>query len=218
MEERAPPPLQVLKEAFGDWWDDWVNWVICSMLLIASWFTVILGPPATLGFYYVANQLTYGRSLGPRGMAEGAWRYFLTAWLWMVVNAVGALFIYANFWFYGQLEGPLGALLVGFSVALLLVWLLVQFYALPYLMEQERPSLFLALRNGLFSLLAFPGYTLILGGLALVIGVLSLRFVVPAVLGAFGFVALLGTRAVRERLETYQIRERGEPEREEARL
>ena len=103
-------------------------------------------------------------------------------------------------------------------MVLLLVWLLVQFYALPYLMEQERRSLFLALRNGLFSLLAFPGYTLILGGLALVVGVLSLRFVVPAVLGAFGLVALLGTWAVRERLETYRIRERGEPEREEAPL
>lgn len=205
----APQPVQVLSEAVRAWWDDWVNWVVCSMLLIVAWLTVVLGPPATLGFYYVAHRLAYGRSLGPRGMVVGARRYFLTGWLWMAVNVLAALFAYANVWFYGQLPGPLGGLLVGLSVVLLAVWLLVQFYALPYLMEQDRRSVFLALRNGLFSCLAFPGYTLILGSVALVVAVLSLRFVVPAVLGAFGFIALLGAEAVRERLETHRIRERG---------
>lgn len=42
------------------------------------------------------------------------------------------------------------------------VWLVVRFYALPYLMEQEHKSLRLALRNGFSTLLAAPGYTTLL--------------------------------------------------------
>jgi len=206
MPETGHPIVRVLIATFHVWWDDWVNWFVCSLLLILAWLTVILGPPATLGFYHVAHHLTYGKSLGPKGMVVGAGRYFLTAWLWGGLNLVAGLLIYADFWFYGQLEGATGTLLMVFSSILLTLWLLVQFYALPYLIEQERRSVFLALRNGLFSLLAFPGYSLALGGLTLVIVALSLRFVVPAVLGALGFAALLGTWAVRERLGTHQIR------------
>lgn len=206
--------VHIFIEAFRAWWDDWVNWLACGLLLILAWLTVVLGPPATLGFYHVAHHLTYGRSLGPQGMIKGAWRYFVTGWVWFGVNTIAALFIYANFWFYGQLAGFAGRLLVGLSVVLVVVWLLVQFYTLPYLMEQERKSLFLALRNGLYSLLAFPGYTLIFGGLTLMISVLSLRLVVPMVFGVPGFTALLGTWTVRERLESHQVwkRERSEAE------
>ncbi len=95
-----------------------------------------------------------------------------------------------------------------FVLLLGLMWLGVQFYPLPYLMEQEEKSLRLALRNGLFTLLAAPGYTLVVVSGAVVIAALSIGVVAPLFLGGPCLIAVLGTHAVRERIETYQVRDR----------
>jgi uncharacterized membrane protein YesL len=206
--KRLPVPLQVVVQALRDWWDDWINMAIIGLIWCVCWFTVVLGPPATFGLYYVTNQLAHGRSLGIRGFLEGGRHYFLKSWLWMLLNLVVAVVSVVNIWFYGQLDADWAAIVQVILLFLGLTWLVVQFYALPYLMEQEKESLKLALRNGLFTFLAAPGYTAVLAGLAALIAVLSVLLVAPLLLGAPCLIAALGNRAVRERVETYRVRER----------
>lgn len=208
MTKRLPVPLRVVVQALSDWWDDWVSMALISLLWLLSWVTIVLGPPATFGLYYVTNQLIRGRSLGVRGFLEGVRRYLLKSWLWMLLNLVVAVVSVVNIWFYGQLDADWAAIVQVFPLLLGLTWLVVQFYALPYLMEQEEESLKLALRNGLFTLLAAPGYTAVVAGLAAMIVVLSVWLVAPVFLGVPCLIAALGNRAVRERLETYRARER----------
>ncbi|MCP4277991.1 MAG: hypothetical protein GY779_16730, partial [Gammaproteobacteria bacterium] len=62
-------------------------------------------------------------------------------------------------WFYGHWESVWAGVLQGGFLAIGLGWLVVQFYALPFLMEQEQAHLKTAFRNGLFTMLAAPGYT-----------------------------------------------------------
>lgn len=75
-------------------------------------------------------------------------------------------------------------------------------------MEQERKSLPLALRNGLFTILAAPGYSLVVMGAALSVAAVALALVAPLVLGGPGLLALIAGHAVRDRIETYGLRER----------
>jgi len=206
--ERWPAPLQVIGRALTDWWDDWVQMVVVSLVWVLCWLTVILGPPATLGLVYVTNRLAHGESLGIGGMLEGGKRYFLKSWLWMLLNLLALVVVSTNVWFYGQFDAVWATLLQGFFLMLGVLWPLVQFYALPYLMEQEQKSLWLALRNGLFTILAAPGYTLAVAGAAALVWAASVALVAPLLLGAPCLIAVLGNRAVRERLETYQVRER----------
>ena len=208
MTKRLPVPLQVVVQALSDWWDDWVNMALISLIWLLSWITIVLGPPATFGLYYVTNQLARGRSLGLGGFLEGGRLYLRKSWLWMLINLVVAVVSLVNIWFYGQLDADWAGIVQVFPLFLGLIWLVVQFYALPYLMEQEEESLKLALRNGLFTLLAAPGYTAVVVGLAALIVVLSVWLVAPLFLGAPCLIAVLGNRAVRERLETYRARER----------
>ena len=208
MIKRLPVPLQVVVQALSDWWDDWVNMALISLLWLLSWITIVLGPPATFGLYYVTNQLARGRSLGVRGFLEGGRRYLRQSWLWMLLNLVVAVVSVVNIWFYGQLDADWAAIVQVFPLFLGLTWLVVQFSALPYLMEQKEESLTVALRNGLFTLLAAPGYTAVVAGLAALIVVLSVWLVAPVFLGVPCLIAALGNRAVRERLETYRARER----------
>lgn len=208
MIKKWPVPLQVIGQALRDWWDDWVNMAVINSIWLLCWVTIVLGPPATFGLYYVTNQLAHGRSLGPRGLLEGGRRYFLKSWLWMLLNLVAAAVLAANIWFYGQFDADWAGIVRVFALFLSLAWLVVQFYALPYLMEQEEKSLKLALRNGLFTFLAAPGYTAVVAGLAALLVFLSVWLVAPLLLGTPCLIAALGNRAVRERLETYGVRER----------
>ena len=207
MISRLPVPLQVVAQALSDWWDDWINMALISLVWLLCWVTVVLGPPATFGLYYVTNQLAHGRSLGLRGLLEGGRRYLRQSWLWMLLNLLVAVVVVTNVWFYGQFDADWAAIARPFPLLLGLAWLVVQFYALPYLMEQKTESLRPALRNGLFTLLAAPGYTAVVAGLAALVAVLSVVLVAPLFVGGPCLIAALGNRAVRERLETYRVRE-----------
>jgi len=205
--KRLPVPLQVVAQALSDWWDDWINMALISLIWLLCWVTVVLGPPATFGLYYVTSQLAHGRSLGLRGLVEGGRRYLRQSWRWMLLNLLVAVVVVTNVWFYGQFDANWAAIVWPFPLLLGLAWLVVQFYALPYLMEQETESLRLALRNGLFTLLAAPGYTVVVAGLAALVAVLSVVLVAPLFVGGPCLIAALGNRAVQERLETYRVRE-----------
>jgi uncharacterized membrane protein YesL len=216
----TPAHIQVLKQAFFDWWDAWVDLLVVNLLYILCWLTIILGPPATFGLYYIANRLAHGENPGPAGLLQGGRRYFFLSWLWLLLNLVVALIVGLDLWFYTRFEGLGGAFLQALFILLALVWLIVQFYALPYLMEQEQKNLGLALRNGLLTALAAPVYTAAIAGVALIVAALSLGLVAPLLLGGPALIATLGTRAVLERVETFRVRERDaartEPKPEEA--
>jgi uncharacterized membrane protein YesL len=204
----SPVPLQVIGQAFRDWWDDWVNMVVLNLLWWLAWLTIVLGPPATFGLYYVTNNLAHGQSLGPRGLLEGGRLYFLQSWVWLLLNLIVVLVIGANYFFYASLTPAWANFLQAAFLLLGLAWLVVQFYALPYFMEQEEKHVALALRNGLFTALAAPGYTFVVVGAAMLVAGLSAGTVALLFLGGPCLIAALGYRAVLERLETYRVRER----------
>src|SRR5690606_35708240 len=91
-----PVPLQVIGSALRDWWDDWVNLVVINLLLWLAAVTIVLGPPAIFGLYYVTKHLARGQSRGPRTLLEGARRYFWQSWRWMALNLVVAVVIGVN--------------------------------------------------------------------------------------------------------------------------
>lgn len=203
-----PVPLQVIGWSLRDWWDDWVNMVVLNLLLWLGWLTIVLGPPATFGLYYVTKHLARGRAMGPRTLFEGGRRYFWQSWIWLLLNLVVMLVIGANYIFYASLEPAWARFLQAAFVLLGLAWLVVQFYAIPYFMEQEEKRVFMALRNSLYTILAAPGYTVVVAGAAALLIGLSAGTVALLFLGGPCLVASLGSRAVLERLDSFGIRER----------
>jgi uncharacterized membrane protein YesL len=206
--ETLPSPVQVIAFALNDWWDDWVNMLIINLALWLCWLTVVLGPPATFGIVYVTNQLAHGSSLGPGGLLTGMRLYFFRSWAWMLINLFVALIISVNIYFYRQQETGWATLLGSLFIVLALFWMMLQFYALPYLMEQSDKSVWIAFRNALFTILAAPGYTLIVAGFAGLLVALSIGVIAPLFLGAPCLVACLGNRAIIERIDTFGVRQR----------
>lgn len=203
-----PAPFNVIAQSFADWWDELFGMAAVSVAWLLCWLTIILGPPATFGLYYYSNGLAHGKNPGFSGFVEGGRRFFLKSWLWMLLNLAALVLLSVNLVFYGQFDALWSFLLWGLMLVATIIWLGTQFYALPYLMEQEKRQLRLALRNGLLTMLAAPGYSLIVVGVAAVLMALGLLLVFPVILGVPALISTLGTRAMLERMEAFGVRER----------
>jgi uncharacterized membrane protein YesL len=199
--------VSVFVRALRDWWRDWVNMAVLNLVWMLCWLTVILGPPATFTAYKVANDFANERTLYPRELPGMLRRYFLQSWLWFLLQLVVAAAVLVNLQFYGGLGGGLGAVLTGATLVVAGIWLLVQLYTLPYLMEQERPGLHLALRNSLLTALASPLYTLIFGAIVALLLAICVRLPFLLLFGVPMLIAVTSSHAVLERLERFGKRE-----------
>jgi uncharacterized membrane protein YesL len=201
------PSLRVIGRSFVDWWDSWLDMVLVCIVWTLAQVTVILGPPATFGMYYVAYRLLNGESLGVRGLIEGGRKYFGKAWLWGLMNLAVMVVLVINVQFYSNVAAAWGLYLLIFILMLGFLWFCTQFYALPYFMEQDGKSLKVALRNGLLTTMAAPFFTLILMLVVGVVLVASFTVVLPLFLGLPGLIPVLGFRGMYDRLVAFKLRE-----------
>lgn len=195
--------LGVIWESLRDWWDGMVGLSTFNVVWLGLSLTVLLCPPATAGLYAVTNSLAHGKGQRLSDFVEAARAYAWVSWRWALVNLVVGVLLAVNFVFYGSISGS-GAFLI--QVALTItgaLWLVMQFYVWPFLIEQEQKRLRTALRNALLLTLAAPLYTLVLLVAAGLILAFSLVAILPLGFFTMGFLALLGNRAVVERLTHY---------------
>lgn len=200
---RLPASVRVILDSLIFWWDEWINLWIIGLVWAICWLSIVLGPPATFGMAYVAFRLSRGESLGVRGLYEGARQYFVKSWLWMLIYAIVLLVLLLNVLFYGGVDTIWAEWLQYIMVFFMVLWIVVHFYALGFLMEHEDESLRLALRNGLFTIIAAPGYSLILTMVILILVWLTMKYYVPILIGGPAFIAVLRAIAVRNRLAAY---------------
>jgi uncharacterized membrane protein YesL len=198
---KLPASIQAIWSGIRDWWDSWLDYEVITLVWFFAQVTIVLGPPATFGLYYVANaMLRDGEALGVRGMIQGGRKYFWKAILWGVINILVLLLGSVNLWFYLQINSSYGLIAEVIVIVVLSLWLVTQFYAVPFFMEQIEPNVFLALKNGLFLTLATPFYTFVIMLLVVIILVASVSFVIPIFMGMPALIAVLGTRALFDRL------------------
>ena len=210
-----PAFLRVFGKSVVDWWDGWMDFEIMGVVWLIAQVTVILGPPATFGVYYAVNTLIRtGENIGLRGAIDGARKYFLRGLAWGAMNWAVLIISFINMSFYFNLQTQIGLIALIFIAFVTALWLIVQFYAVPFYMAQEQEKIFLAFRNGLYLALASPLFTLGLMIFVLVIIALSVVFVIPAFLALPMLVPVLATRALYDRLEAFGIRKKDPDPRE----
>ncbi len=198
--------FSVLRRAAGEWWDHWFPLATLGVAWALACLTVILAPPATLGLAYALRAIPQGHAPTVTDWWQGTRRCFGQAWLLALLNTVAFFLFWTNAWFYGQFATPLALFLQWLFVPIALIWLIIQFYGIAFLVEQERRHVGVALRNGLYLTLAAPFFTLIVGGVALGLLFLGMLLVAPLLLGLPALILLIGYFAVCERLAAYQLR------------
>lgn len=203
---RVPSIMRVLWAALREWWDAWLPLLLINLIAAPCVLLIILAPPALFGIYASANSLAYGRTPSIADFIAAMRRYFAKSWQWAIPNGVIGFLAWSSSRFYHQLNTQIGGVLKLLVLFVVIIWSMIQFYALPYLIEQDNKNLVQSWRNGLYTLLASPFYTLIVMLISALILSTTIVLLLLLFLGGPCFFALFATRIVFERLETFGIR------------
>lgn len=198
--------VALIRLSLVDAWADIWTVLVCNLLWLLSVLLVIPGPPATFALFYYTHRLVHGEAVDLADFWYGVRHYWGASWRWGFTNLILIAILAGDFILTGRMGQPVVAHLIqGFYLAVIGVWLIVQLYALPFLFEQEIPSLRQALRNGAVMLGRNIGFSLLLVlllALLLVLGVFL--FMLSFAFGGF-ILAATANRAVIDRLEAQRV-------------
>ncbi len=194
--------LPLAGRSFSDIWADVWNALLVNLLWTFGMLLVIPGPPATLALFYFANRKARGEVVEAGDFWSCFWSSWGAGWRWGLIAYGVSLLLYGDYRITMRFTGLSGGLVQGLYLVLLIVWIMIQLYSLPFLFEQRSPSVLQALRNGAVMLGRNPFFTLALAlllWLILIAG--TLLFMLTFVIGGL-FIALLANYVVLYRLDT----------------
>ena len=200
-------PLRMIWNALKIWWDVWVGLWLFGLVWVLCWATLVLGPPATFGFFHSVRWLMVEKEIRWEHYYQPAKKYFFASWLWFLTNLLVLYIVFSNYVYYSRTTSGVGDILRVIAVGVGILWVAVQFYALPYYVLMDKKSLLIAWKNGLFTILASPMFSLVLWVVLAVVLLLHVM-IFPIFLAGPGLIVLLATTAVENRIQKFGIRER----------
>ena len=195
--------FDVLRSAFRDTWQEFWTILLVNLLFLLGILLIIPGPPVTLALFFYGNRIVRGESANERDFLRAVRTYWRPAWRWGLLNLLVIGLLAGDYYLTGRFLAPsnLVQFLQGLYLALLMIWILLQLFALPFLFEQTEPHVLQALRNAA----VFTGKNLLFVLVLALLLVFSLAVGILAFMltTAFGgaFVAFAGNRAVIQHLE-----------------
>ena len=215
--------LRVIKYSLRDFWDEFVILVFLNILwcvavalpvlallllsgldqvwaLAVSLLLLVPLPIVSGALCFVTNQVSRGKAAGWGIFALGIRRYWTKSLVVAVINLVVLVLLLTNLQFYGLMEGAWTNFVVSIWLVLGLYWLLVQVFWFPMILELENEKTFLAFRNALAMVLVTPGFSITLGIVLLVLGLLCVALTVPVLLFMASLFLLIANHATRSRL------------------
>lgn len=198
--------LAIFKATLGDIWNNLWTAVVCSMAWVISVLLILPGPAATFGLFNYANRLAHGEVAELEDFWQGVRRHWKPACLWGVLNLAVLLLLAFNYRVTGAAgEAAAWQFAQGLYLTLTGFWLLLQLFALPFFLEQEVPSLRMALRNSAVLIGKYPIFSLVYFLLLCAVLLLgTLLFLVSVPVGG-SLIAISANRAVLNRLEAHSL-------------
>jgi uncharacterized membrane protein YesL len=147
-------------------------WVILSLPIITLPFTM-----AGLAFY--TRELAHGDSVNWKDFFRGIKEYFWPSMRYLLLNLTIFFLISFYYLYVGSFEGNLKLVFTVLIYSIVVVWLLYMPFIFPLMLEQKKPSLRTALRNGLVLILKWPGIALLVEILVYILIVASSYFIIP---------------------------------------
>jgi len=141
-----------------------VLWFIVSLPIVTA-------APAAGALFYATNRLAHGKPANASTFFEGFRQYFWRSWSWGILNILVGSILVSNYIFYGRFGESWTIWARAIVLTLSFLWLALQMYTFPLMIEQEKPHLRTAMRNSLVLMIKRPVYSI---GIALLIAVIVL--------------------------------------------
>lgn len=176
--------------------------------LLAGFLFVLIPNPLSVGIYYYANQIAHDERVDISTYWEGVKLYWLRGLFLFVVNLALILIVSFNIYFYLNIPSNIWLHLVAiiwFYVAL--IWVGIQLYLGPLLIEQKRKGLLLLLRNAFLLLIDNVFFTLTILIIEIILIFIALLIPPIATLLIKSVLATIESFALLNVLEKYQQKE-----------
>lgn len=172
---------------------------IAVLLLPLIPIGILAGGPAMAGVHCLTNPIPHEKRIEFSYFWEGFKRYYLKSWQILGLWVGGTVIMATNIWFY-RMWWQQGTQIAIVPVILFLwitvLWLAIEPYLFPLLLEQEDKRVLLIFKNAILLALANPGFTVLLIVLLGATLLLSLVFPPLLLLATFSLVALVDNRAI----------------------
>jgi hypothetical protein len=141
--------LRILGYSFRDVWQELWTILIVHLLFLVGNILIIPGPPVTLALFFYGNRIAHGERANERDFLEAIRHYWKPAWRWGLINFLAIGLLTGDYYLIGNMatSSSFAAFIQGMYITLLAGWLLLQLFTLPFLFEQNQPSVVQALRN-----------------------------------------------------------------------
>lgn len=192
----------ILWEALVEAYDNFYSLMLINVLWFLVTLPLVTAPAAAAGLYYSTNHLAHHGSFSWRIFFEGFRKHFWLGWRWALVNLFVLVVLAANFIFYGGFEGDWTTLARGGVIWLVILWLLLQLYTFPLLLEQVDRRMLVAVRNSVVLYIKSPGLSLGLIVLFILIAVLSSILWIPWIIISVSLITFLTQKVMLAVLET----------------
>jgi uncharacterized membrane protein YesL len=151
---------QVLQDELWGAYDRSIDLILVNVIWFLFSVPLVTAVPALGGLFYATNRMAHGSTGDWRVFWQGFRETFRLSWRWGLVNTVVLLFLGFNWWFYGQIEISGVLWIRGLILMLIAVWIQLQLFTFPLLLEQADQRFTVALRNSGVLLLRWPATAL----------------------------------------------------------
>lgn len=176
--------------------------ILFSVLLA---LLLVLGPnPAASGIHLWANRLVNEERVEFSLFWEGFRAYWRPALLLWLISGLGTVLLVANALFYLNMDVAIVKVIGVIFLYAIVLWLAMQMYMMPLLVEQEDKRVRLVLRNAFFLTMAHIVPTLVIFVVLTVLVLVSVAVTLLVALLTASVVALVMARALQILLERYR--------------
>ena len=154
--------------------------ILLNALWIIFCLPIVTIPAATLSLastirVMVIDETNFSWSL----FFEGMKRYFFSGWRWFLPNLILPLIFVYNILFFAVENYVLSIFVQAANIVMLVIWFFIQTFALPYLVEEQKPVMRTAILNSVRLLYQKPGLYWLGSFFLVVFFVLSFVIVFP---------------------------------------
>ncbi|MBN2004074.1 MAG: hypothetical protein JXA21_12030 [Anaerolineae bacterium] len=158
---------RILIETAKVYYDDMLHFAMMGSVTALSFLLILPAPVTSAGMWAVAQRAVRGVGITWEHYGDGIKTYWKRNFSLSLILLVGYALALLNLWFYAAsgaspFSDTVNRVMVPFWIVLTLLWSGVAFYAQPFLVELETPTLRLILRNSLFLAVLNPVTTLAL--------------------------------------------------------
>jgi len=172
-------------------------WVFLSFPITAIALPFLLPTPLSAGMYYLAHMIVHEKRMpGVFMFWEGIRTHWRPSLILFVVGLTVTALLWLNAEFYANLGGMFWPALSIVFLYALVIWLTMQVYTLPLLMEQSDKRLTLVYRNAFFITIGNLVFNVVFVILLAVTISLSVLLTIPVFILTMGFMALFATHSL----------------------